>query len=364
MSFNHLRRLRSYLVTFYLYVKSLFNPPENVTDETIRLLDQLDWFSFVFLSSRRGFSQKLDQPISFKTQLFHNLFRLIYCVVLLRIVSLIFIKDHFYRMIAGDLNIENHDYVLFFLALWLTILLILREYVLYIEERGAYVLLKRYIVMQINGFSVDHLSFTQSKVTINKFRFYLTMKMYTGLVKFAHTIVPIVIVLIRLNDPSTFSSSLSLISSCFWCFAEIITVTIIVCGLAVNGINLLIIVVTNYFDLMSLIRLCSSYSKHGGQLSRDFMIKTLTKRATKFSNEFVKLISQFRYCTLLFMIFCAFLSDLFIIMSLIIPIISDSFSYFLTIDAFIMMTNVSTIMFLAADFHSKVNSRDNKRNIQ
>ncbi|XP_053214490.1 uncharacterized protein LOC128397767 [Panonychus citri] len=361
MNFNYLRRLKCYLVTFYLYIKSFFNPPENVTDETIKLLDQLDWFSFVFLSSRRGFSQKLDQPISFRTQFAHNLFRITYCIVLLRIVSLIFIKNHFYRMIAGDLNIENHDYVLFFLALWLAILLVLREYVLHLEERGVFIVLKKYIRMQINGFSADTLNSSESRVRTYKVRFYFVLRIYFVFIIVALTVIPAIIVMVRITDPATFSTLSWIISSFFWGTMEILSICTVACALSTNGISLIIIILTNYFQLSSLNRLCSSCAKHGGHLNRDFMMKTLTHRAIKFSNEFIELNNDLKYCTLLFMIFCSFLADLFMILSLIIPVISDSFSYYLTTSGVITIINVAVIMFLAADFHSMVNSINNQR---
>ena len=295
------------------FLKKVFGLLENDQDEqeTLKQIEVLEKISFRLIITRRGHQQDRIGYVHPYFHLHNNLIRFVVIVQIIRLITLIKYTDN------GDIqvylgsplyNLPDRNILLglaFFLAITL---FILREYIFYMEDHGAFNEFLTLRDIRINGFDRRRLRLTDCQCKLFRSLFHFLINFWNRFTISCCVFIPLFLTLIRILNVEFRNGSSSLfICSIFWTILEVHTFLFIASGLLYLESHITILIPLYLCQLNSVIELCDKYKRK--PKIDDYLIKELDFNFILFMNKFEQLMIEVRY--LLFFIFfiVSFIAD-------------------------------------------------------
>lgn len=268
--------------------------------------------------TRRGHHQDKPSYVQPYYHLNNNLIRFISILIFIRFYLILVYKQNdtlnivlgnpFYRQDNGHLIIG------FVTGAGIT-LFIMREYILYLEETGAFILLVTLRDIKGSGFDKNMLRLTTKQCKLFRSIFHYLITMFIRLIYGVYWLLPLVTIGWRaINREILNSGPLMYISSGSWIFLESYTAIFIASGLLTLGTHIIILVPLYLCQLNSLIELLKIFK--GKQLVDDFIIKNINTNVIHFMNYFEMAVDKIRYLFLFLFILVSFIADIAIFLGI------------------------------------------------
>ncbi|XP_053200606.1 uncharacterized protein LOC128385732 [Panonychus citri] len=307
--------------------------------------------SYLLLITRRGYSQNFAHPIPTKLKVLTNLFRLLSVILIARLI--VTSKTADYQAILADpvIGINDHDQLVSVTAILITLGFTVREFILYAEENGKFILSYSRISEIISNSASQSRLLSESQIQSNTKLLILFSKMFTRGTKIAISVV-LGQVLVRIFNPELFSSSMLVVSS-FWLIIEALVATINLCSGVMEFHNQFIVLLIYYLDLNSLNHLCKSHLTLPNDCQR---MRFINYSTIKFFNELDLVYFDIKYTLLSLLMLGSLLGTFNLFFGLIITIVSVVFSKIIACGGLLLIfAGISG--YLAAGFVSKVTMR-------
>ena len=323
---------------------------DNFTD-AVEHLKQLETMSYILLITRRGYSQNLNQPIAIKLTIYNNLFRLIAILLFTRIIIGTLLPDSDYQTLIANPLTETHDQekLIIYITISLIIGWILREYIIYTEERGKFILPYNRINKLINR------PCNRNYLKSNRKVYTCFTKLSIRTIRTSFLLMILCVIGIRANNSKVFSSSSLFISSCFWIIIEIIVYSLGPISIISKFFSLLNVMLIYYFNLNSLNRLCESCIKR--KVNRFYVMRSINFKIIQFMNEIDCFYRNCKYTFFGLLFYGSMYGAFEIFLGLIDPIISIEFSRTLGLCGMSIYSFAGFAGYLSSGFHSKVRER-------
>ncbi|XP_025017976.1 uncharacterized protein LOC107368754 [Tetranychus urticae] len=344
----------------FIFNDLLALPVSNQDNETIKSLVELEKLSYLCLITQYGQTQQIDKPVSIKLKFAHFMVRVLNLTFILRLICFLTMTDKTMQTIVADpvINTPNREILIVLQLFIVIVMLVVREYILYLENNRKFLILRKLYHIRKNGFSSDYLNLTERQFMFFKRNLHFILINSLRFSKLTIVLLPFFGTGVRLNNPDSLATNSLIISACFWSITEGLTFIFLYSGGILTVTYIFILMLLYFCQLRSLVESTQNKIKcltdQNNQLGVAITLKSLNYQSTSFLNQFDQLNSDFKYLWLNNVIVFSFLADSFIFFGAIVHINSDYLSDVLTYVGFFVLFMCAVGGYAGGVFHQKL----------
>uniref|UniRef100_T1L659 Gustatory receptor n=1 Tax=Tetranychus urticae TaxID=32264 RepID=T1L659_TETUR len=287
-------------------------------EETVKSIQALENIALGLIMTRRGYGQ--DETSYFQPN-FHfknNLIRFVSILNFIRFYLILIYKqnDSLNILLGNPFFHENSsDIMICYVIGGGVTLFILREYVLYLEETGAYALLCPLRDIKCSGFETNMLRLTIKQCKSFRCTLRLLIKIWIRWIHCAFIFITFLLIILRIQNQAIVNSGPAMyISSFCWIILEFCAFIFIFVGLMYIGAHISVSVPLVLFRFKSLIELLQRVKSK--QFIDDSIIKGMNSDVISYMNEFDVIIAKNRYLFFFLVVLVSFGADTAIFLGL------------------------------------------------
>ncbi|XP_053209537.1 uncharacterized protein LOC128393382 [Panonychus citri] len=330
------------------------NQFDSVDFKIIELFKKLEKTSIMFVGTRRGYSQSIDEPIPRKMLILNYLFCFLSISLMIRCFLLSLNLDE-YPVIISDIKVSgnNHGFLALISATFALLEIVCHVCILYIEEKGVFVILfSKYFDISIENFNSKQFHMNSKQFHRFKRMLYIILTLCMRNIIVEISITGSLVLLIRFGSLFSSSSIGLIISSFFWLIVELIVFTGLGCGLTVTIYQMLISVTIYHFQLKSLNDKVDDLSTNCNNFDRK-LIK-INGEIIRFYNEAERWFSSVKMFILFIFIQTSLFCDMMIFLGSMVQIVSKDFSILMSSTGYPIIIFTGFVCYNLATLHSMV----------
>ncbi|XP_025016139.1 uncharacterized protein LOC112538614 [Tetranychus urticae] len=321
-------------------------------EEIIKSLQVLENIGLGLIISRRGYSQDETSYVQPHFHFNNNLIRFVSILNFIRFYLILIYKqnDNLSILLGNPFFHENSsDMMIYYVIGGGITLFILREYVLYLEEHGAYTILCPFRDIKVSGFDKNMLKLTTKQCKSFHSTFHILITIWIRWIYCTFICIPFVLISLRLQNQAIVNSGPAMyISSFCWIILESCAFVFIFGGLLTIGAHMCVSVPLYLFRLKSLIELLKRVKSK--QFIDDSYIKGMNTDVISYMNEFDEIIAKNRYIYFFLFIIISFGADTAIFLGLFTKRHSNWVSNMLVIWGLIILFITGSVVYAGGAF--------------
>ncbi|XP_025016140.1 uncharacterized protein LOC112538615 [Tetranychus urticae] len=287
-------------------------------EEIIKSLQVLENIELGLIIARRGYGQDETSYVQPNFHFKNNLIRFVSILNFIRFCLILIYKQNnsLSILLANPFFHENSsDIMIYYIIGGGITLFILREYVLYLEEHGAYTILCPFRDIKVSGFDKNMLQLTTKQCKSFRSTFHILITVWIRWIYCTFICMPFVLISLRLQNQAIVNSGPAMyISSFCWIILESCAFIFIFGGLLTLGAHITIFVPLCLCQLKSLIELLQRVKSK--QFIDDSYIKGMNTDVIRYLNYFDCFIAKLRYIYFFLFIIISFGADTAIFLGL------------------------------------------------